>query len=72
MASDIVALLLGPEGGWVPEERTKAVTAGWTPVSLGNTVLRAETAGVAGLAVLKALWARDERRVSNPPQDSIP
>ncbi len=70
--SDTVALLLGPEGGWVPEERAKAVAAGWTPVSLGNTVLRAETAGVAGLAVVKALWARDERRVSNPPQDSIP
>ena len=63
LASDIVAVLLGPEGGWVPEERTKAVAAGWKPVSLGNTVLRAETAGIAGLAVVKALWARDERAV---------
>lgn len=53
---DTVALLLGPEGGWVPEERAKAVAAGWAPVSLGNTVLRAETAAVAGLAVVKAMW----------------
>lgn len=58
LASDTVAVLLGSEGGWVPEERAKAVAAGWTPVSLGNTVLRAETAGVAGLAVVKALWAQ--------------
>ena len=67
-ASDTVALLLGPEGGWVPEERAKAMAAGWAPVSLGGTVLRAETAAVAGLAVVKALWARDDRRVTNTPQ----
>ncbi|MGA7410386.1 MAG: RsmE family RNA methyltransferase [Bryobacteraceae bacterium] len=54
--SDTIALLLGPEGGWVPEERAKAVAADWAPVSLGKTVLRAETAGVAGLAVVNALW----------------
>lgn len=57
LASDTVAVLLGPEGGWVPEERAKAVAAGWASVSLGNTVLRAETAAVAGLAVVKAAWA---------------
>jgi 16S rRNA (uracil1498-N3)-methyltransferase len=56
-ATDTVALLLGPEGGWVPQERAQAAAAGWAPVSLGNTVLRAETAAVAGLAVVKAVWA---------------
>jgi 16S rRNA (uracil1498-N3)-methyltransferase len=56
-ASDTVALLLGPEGGWTPEERAKAIAAGWVQASLGNTVLRAETAAVAGLAIIKALWA---------------
>lgn len=54
--SDRIALLLGPEGGWVAEERAAATAAGWAPVSLGHTVLRAETAGMAGLAVVKALW----------------
>jgi 16S rRNA (uracil1498-N3)-methyltransferase len=55
--NDTIALLVGPEGGWVPEERSKALMAGWTPVSLGHSVLRAETAAVAGLAAVKALWA---------------
>jgi len=51
-----LALLLGPEGGWTDGERAQAVAAGWQPCSLGNTVLRAETAGIAGLAVIRA-WA---------------
>jgi 16S rRNA (uracil1498-N3)-methyltransferase len=56
-SSDHVALLLGPEGGWTDEERQAAVTAGWSPCSLGPAVLRAETAAVAALAVIQAAWA---------------
>lgn len=56
-ASDQVSLLLGPEGGWTPEEREAAQAAGWLPCSLGTTILRAETAAVAGLAVIQAAWA---------------
>jgi 16S rRNA (uracil1498-N3)-methyltransferase len=55
--SDRISLLLGPEGGWTPDEQAAAVSAGWKPVSLGPNVLRAETAGMAGLAVARALWA---------------
>jgi 16S rRNA (uracil1498-N3)-methyltransferase len=55
--TDRVALMLGPEGGWTEEERTQAVAAGWKPCSLGKTILRAETAAVAGLAVIQAAWA---------------
>ncbi len=55
------ALLIGPEGGWEPEERAAAVAAGWTKVSLGTHVLRAETAGIAALAVLNAA-----RQAANP------
>jgi 16S rRNA (uracil1498-N3)-methyltransferase len=54
--TDRVALLLGPEGGLVPEEKEAALKEGWKPVSLGPSVLRAETAGMAGLAVARALW----------------
>lgn len=54
--ADRVALLLGPEGGWTDEERMQAVEAGWLPCSLGTTILRAETAGVAALAILQAVW----------------
>jgi 16S rRNA (uracil1498-N3)-methyltransferase len=52
--TDTVALLLGPEGGWTDEERAQAVEAGWLPCSLGTTILRAETAGVASLAIVQA------------------
>ena len=57
ITADRVALLLGPEGGWTDEERAQAVAAGWMPCSLGKTILRAETAAIAGLAVVQAAWA---------------
>ncbi|HEX4167638.1 MAG TPA: RsmE family RNA methyltransferase [Bryobacteraceae bacterium] len=55
-SEDRVLLMLGPEGGWTDGERAEAVAAGWTACSLGPTVLRAETAGIAGLAVIRAAW----------------
>ncbi|MGA2435730.1 MAG: RsmE family RNA methyltransferase [Bryobacteraceae bacterium] len=55
-ASDAVSLLVGPEGGWTDAERTAALDAGWRGVSLGPLVLRAETAAMAGLAVLANAW----------------
>ena len=57
-APETAALLLGPEGGWTDRERELAAAAGWTPVSLGPQVLRAETAAVAALAVLIATAIR--------------
>ena len=54
--TDRIALLLGPEGGWTQGEREQAIAAGWVPCSLGSTILRAETAGVAALAILRAAW----------------
>ncbi|HEY1948694.1 MAG TPA: RsmE family RNA methyltransferase [Bryobacteraceae bacterium] len=57
IVTDRVALMLGPEGGWTEAERTQAVVAGWKPCSLGKTILRTETAAVAGLAVIHAAWA---------------
>lgn len=57
-ANGRVALLAGPEGGWTEEERDQAIAAGWTACSLGETILRAETAAIAGLAVVRAAWAQ--------------
>jgi 16S rRNA (uracil1498-N3)-methyltransferase len=53
-----VALLLGPEGGWTDEERKEALDAGWRSCSLCPTVLRAETAAMAALAIVGA-WASE-------------
>ena len=47
-----VALAIGPEGGWTEEERAAAARGGWKDVSLGPNILRAETAVVAGLAIV--------------------
>ncbi len=53
---DRVAFLVGPEGGWTDRERAAIANAGWTAVSLGRGVLRAETAAIAALAILNAAW----------------
>jgi 16S rRNA (uracil1498-N3)-methyltransferase len=51
-----VVLLAGPEGGYAPEEEDMACRAGYAPVRLGPRVLRTETAAVAALAAMQALW----------------
>jgi 16S rRNA (uracil1498-N3)-methyltransferase len=51
-----VVLLAGPEGGFSAEERAAARAAGFEEARLGPRVLRTETAGVAALAALQALW----------------
>ena len=45
-------LVVGPEGGFSPEERQRAVDNGFLPVALGPFVLRTETSGLAALAVV--------------------
>ncbi len=51
-----VALLIGPEGGWAEGELMALQAAGCEEVSLGPRVLRTETAGVAAMAAMLALW----------------
>jgi len=46
-----VALAFGPEGGWTDGEQEQFRAAGWIAASLGNTILRAETAAIAAVAV---------------------
>ena len=55
-AADEVILLIGAEGGLAPSEYQAAAASGFEPVSLGPRILRTETAPVAALAVLQALW----------------
>jgi 16S rRNA (uracil1498-N3)-methyltransferase len=51
-----VILAIGPEGGWTDSELTCFHDEGWTAASLGNTILRAETAAIVATALaLEAL-----------------
>jgi 16S rRNA (uracil1498-N3)-methyltransferase len=51
-----ISLLIGPEGGLSSTELTLAQAAGFIGIRLGPRVMRTETAGVAALAALQALW----------------
>ena len=51
-----VQLLIGAEGGLDPQEILAARQVGFTAVKMGPRILRTETAGLAALAVLQALW----------------
>ena len=58
---DDVLALVGPEGGFAPDEVTAAAEAGCTPVSLGPRRLRAET---AGLVAVNAVMLRGAHQAS--------
>ena len=49
-------LLIGPEGGLTAEEEDLARSHGFQAVQLGARVLRTETAAMAALAAMQALW----------------
>jgi 16S rRNA (uracil1498-N3)-methyltransferase len=68
---DQVAVLVGPEGGWTDEERAAFMEAGWAGCSLGRTILRAETAAVAGLAIIQAAWAQSPHAPGATPPESL-
>ncbi len=51
-----ITVLAGPEGGLDEQELEAAAAAGFTPLRLGPRVLRTETASLAMLAALQALW----------------
>jgi 16S rRNA (uracil1498-N3)-methyltransferase len=54
--SGMVTVLAGPEGGLTAAETGDAGRAGFVPLRLGPRVLRTETAAVALLAAMQALW----------------
>jgi 16S rRNA (uracil1498-N3)-methyltransferase len=54
--SGAIRLLIGPEGGLSADELAAAQSAGFRIARLGPRVLRTETAGVAVLAAINALW----------------
>src|SRR6202451_3153699 len=51
-ANQGIVLAIGPEGGWTDDELQSFQQAGWISASLGNTILRAETAAIAATAIV--------------------
>jgi 16S rRNA (uracil1498-N3)-methyltransferase len=51
-----VTLLVGPEGGYTEQEEDAAIAQGAIALSIGPRVLRTETAAIAAVAALNALW----------------
>ncbi len=54
-----VLFFVGPEGGFTEAEIAAAMQSGITPVSFGASVLRAETAGVFAVALVRAALLAD-------------
>ena len=51
----MTTVLIGPEGGWAPDEQAHAARSGAVRLAFGDHVLRAETAAFAVAAVLAAM-----------------
>jgi 16S rRNA (uracil1498-N3)-methyltransferase len=49
-----ILVLIGPEGGWSQEEVQIAEQAGIQPITLGEHILRAETAAIATISILQS------------------
>jgi 16S rRNA (uracil1498-N3)-methyltransferase len=52
VSSTTATLAIGPEGGWTDDELIAARAAGFREASLGQLILRTETAVIAALAML--------------------
>jgi 16S rRNA (uracil1498-N3)-methyltransferase len=51
-----IFFVIGPEGGFSPDEVDKAKRAGFVAVTLGKRILRAETASLCLLSILQYEW----------------
>ena len=51
-----VTLLVGPEGGFEPQEAVRAAEAGFTAARLGPRTMRTETAAIAAVTAAQVLW----------------
>lgn len=49
-----IVLVIGPEGGWDQEELQQAQESGFQTVTIGERILRAETAAIAAVSIVQA------------------
>lgn len=52
---DLVVLAVGPEGGFSPEEVSRCISAGFKPLTMGDAVLRTETAALYAQAAIRII-----------------
>ncbi len=57
--ADTASLAIGPEGGWTDKEIAAARASGFAEASLGENILRTETAVVAALAIVSFALSGD-------------
>ncbi len=67
----LIYALVGPEGGFTPEEVKRATEFGFIPVKLGQRILRTETAAITLIAILQYELG-DLCSFSHSPIDPIP
>ena len=53
LAGSTVLFLIGPEGGWTDTELAEARDNGFHAVSLGEGILKAETAAIVGASLIR-------------------
>ncbi|MDO5720959.1 MAG: 16S rRNA (uracil(1498)-N(3))-methyltransferase [Actinomycetaceae bacterium] len=63
--TEVVAVVIGPEGGITPSELQQFTQAGAKIVKVGSTVMRAITAGVVTLALTRSAWQQDKITASS-------
>lgn len=52
----IFTIVIGPEGGFTVEEEENILYSGFTPIRLGQRILRTETAALTTIAAMQTLW----------------
>ncbi|MDR2808427.1 MAG: 16S rRNA (uracil(1498)-N(3))-methyltransferase [Spirochaetaceae bacterium] len=57
----LLAVAVGPEGGFSPDDLAQFSGAGFTAVALGNTVLRTETAALAAITTVRVVLLEIEK-----------
>lgn len=58
LPTDTITLIVGPEGGWADEEVSQAIEGECRAVSLGEHILRADTAAVTALSIVQSRLGR--------------
>lgn len=51
-----VSILIGPPGGFSPDDASRASSSGWFTLNLGPRVLRSETAALLAITVAQSRW----------------